>query len=48
MIRYFYNDEDGYAQWVEEHHADGFIVNIGGGFPPKLHRANRSCVTTPA
>ena len=46
MAQYFDNNEAGYLRWVKEHHVDGFIVNVGGGFPPKLHRANRRCVTT--
>ena len=47
MAQYFDNDEAGYLRWVEEHRDDGFIANVGGGSPPKLHRANRGCVTTP-
>ena len=47
MAQYFDNDESGYLRWVMKHRDDGFIVNIGGGFLPKLHRSSRQCVTSP-
>ena len=47
MAQYFDSDEAGYLRWIREHRNDGFIVNVGGGFAPKLHRASQPCVTSP-
>jgi hypothetical protein len=46
MIQHFDNDEEGYRRWFEAHRDTGFIVNLGGGFPPKLHLVKNQCVPT--
>lgn len=45
MSEFFDNREDEYLRWTEAHRDDGYIVNVGGGFPPKAHLASRRCVT---
>lgn len=47
MSPFFDNREDDYLRWTEEHQHDGYIVNVGGGFAPKVHLARRRCVTGP-
>ena len=48
MTEFFDNREDAYLRWTQDHGYDGFIVNVGGGFAPKIHRASTGCVTSPA
>ena len=45
MSEFFDNREEAYLRWTEQHRHDGYIVNVGGGFPPKAHLASRKCVT---